>query len=439
MTEAQNHTIPSNWKMQFFPIWASQIFSILGSSLVQFALIWYLTQKTGSATILATATLVGMIPGVILGPFAGALVDRWNRRLVMIIADGSVALATIVLVILFWTGLIQIWHIYIIMFFRSLVGCFHYPAWGASTALMVPKEHMARISGLNQAMYGVLNIISPPLGALLMSVLPMYGVLSIDIGTAAIAIAPLLFVAIPQPKALPKPASSENMVITMLKDTREGFRYVWSWTGLFLIITMATLINFLLNPAFSLLPLLVKGHFNGEVAQLALLEAVYGVGVVIGGLGLTAWGGFKRKILTTMLGLIGMGIGVVIMGFAPSSLFAMAVGGMALTGLMNPICNGPLTAIIQTTVEPQIQGRVMSVINSAASAMSPLSLLVAGPVSDAIGIQAWYVVGGFACVLMAVASLFIKSVMTVEDQRKPVGEGLIAECAALDISQVPAD
>jgi len=155
------------WKPAFFTIWGGQALSILGSQLVQFALIWYLTILTGSATALATAALVGMLPNIILGPFIGALVDRWNRRRVMLASDSLVALATVALAILFALDLVQVWHIYVVMFIRALAGTFHSNAMSASTTLMVPVEHLTRVQGLNQLLNGGLNVAAAPLGALL--------------------------------------------------------------------------------------------------------------------------------------------------------------------------------------------------------------------------------------------------------------------------------
>ena len=212
--------VESNWKRTFFLIWTGQAFSLLGSSLVQFALVWWLTQKTGSATVLAAATFVALLPSVFLGPFVGALVDRWNRRIVMIAADGMVALATAALVILFWLDIAQVWHVYVVLFVRSLTGTFHFPAMQASTSLMVPDKHLSRISGLNQALRGILNIAAPPLGALLIGLIPMAAVMAIDIVTAAIAILPLLFVSIPQPQqANPSEAVTPT---TVLRDVAAG-------------------------------------------------------------------------------------------------------------------------------------------------------------------------------------------------------------------------
>ena len=294
------------WAPRFFTIWTGQAFSLFGSQLVSFAVIWWLTQTTGSATILATASLVGLLPQVILGPFTGTLVDRWNRRLTMIVADSLIALATIVLAILFALGTVQIWQVYALLFIRSVCGGFHWPAMQASTTLMVPKEHLTRIQGLNQMLQGGMSIISAPLGALLLVILPMQGILAIDVFTAMLAVIPLFFFQVPQPERndlLPEAQGKSSF----WQDFRAGLSYVWGWPGLMLIGIMAAVINFLLTPAFSLLPILITKHFNGQAIQLATLESFFGIGIIAGGLVLSAWGGFKRRVLTSLVGSGGDG------------------------------------------------------------------------------------------------------------------------------------
>ena len=188
------------WTSTFFTIWAGQAFSLLGSMLVQFALVWWLTATTGSGTVLATAALAALVPEILLGPFAGACVDRWNRRLVMLVADCLIALATLGLAALYALGALRPWHIYLIMMLRATGAAFHWPAMQASTSLMVPREHLSRVAGINQTLRGGLGIVSPPLGAILVQLLPLHGVLLIDVGTAALAIRPVVFVPIPQPE-----------------------------------------------------------------------------------------------------------------------------------------------------------------------------------------------------------------------------------------------
>jgi DHA3 family macrolide efflux protein-like MFS transporter len=403
-----------NWKRSFFTIWSGQAVSLLGSQLVQFALVWYLTDTTGSATILATASMVAFLPNVILSPFIGALVDRWNRRAIMLVADSFIALVTVALAIIFATGAIQIWHIYLLMFLRSIGGAFHGPAMTASTSLMVPKEHLTRVQGINQTLNGGLNIISAPLGALLVEVMPTQGILAIDVVTALFAILPLLFIAIPQPVKDPTDPETKPSV---LREMKEGLRYITGWRGIMIIAIFAAMINFLLSPAFSLLPLLVKEHFGGGALELGWINSVFGVGVVTGGLILGLWGGFKRRIYTSLVGVLGIGVGSLVLGLSPDHLFGLAIAGMALAGVSQPIANGSLGAIMQATVDPKYQGRVFTLLGSVAMGMTPIGLAVAGPLSDWLGIQTWFIIGGVVCSLMGLLMLTIPAVVNVEQGR----------------------
>lgn len=413
----ETNIVGSDWKRRFFTIWIGQAFSILGSGLVQFALVWYLTESTGSATILATATFFAIIPEIVLGPFAGALVDRWNRKRVMIVADASIALATLGLGILFWTGVIQTWHIFVILFLRSLGGSFHFPAMQASTSLLVPQEQLSRVAGMNQTIRGLISIAAPALGAFLMGMMPIYFILALDVVTATIAITPLFFFHIPQPnRTLIEPTTPR----TVIKDVVEGLRYVKAWPGMLLLLGCAALINFLFTPVDSLMPLLVTKHFNGDAIQLGLLSSTFGVGAVIGGLVLSVWGGFKRKIYTTMLGLVGMGVGVIVMGAAPSSLFYMALAGAVVCGFMGPIVNGPIFAIVQSNVDPSVQGRVMALISTFCMAMMPIGTMIAGPVSDLLGIRVWYFIAGGGILLMGLSGFVIPSLRKLEDHKTEV-------------------
>jgi DHA3 family macrolide efflux protein-like MFS transporter len=415
MTAIDNiHANDNRWLRRFAPLWGGQAVSLLGSRLVQFALVWHLTVQTGSTAVLATATLVAMLPEVLLGPFAGALVDRWDRRKVMIFADAAVALTTLGLVLLFLTGRVEIWQIYAAMFLRGLGGAFHWPAMQASTSLMVPQKHLARLSGANQALQGLLSIAAPPLGALLLSLMPIHWVLSIDLGTAALAILPLLFIFIPRP--IHKDGEVAVTPESVWRDVRAGLKYVGSWPGMLAILLMAMLINFLINPAFSFLPLLVTRQFQGGAAELGWLESGFGVGVITGGLLLSIWGGFKKKIVTSMAGLIGMGAGIFAVGLSGAGGYWLAFAGLAITGLMNPLVNGPLFALLQSKVDPEMQGRVFTLVVSGSGAISPLGMLVAAPVADWLGIQAWYLVGGVVCALMGVSGFLIKAVSTIDEQ-----------------------
>jgi len=399
------------WQIPFFTIWTGQQFSLIGSRAAQFALVWWLTRMTGSATVLATASLVAIIPEILLGPIAGAYVDRWNRRTVMIVADGIIALASLWLAYLFWTDAMQVWHIYVIMLVRAAGGSFHWPAMQASTSLMVPQKHLTRVAGLNQTMNGILNIASPPLGALLMEMLPLYGVMLVDVGTAMLAITPLFFVHVPQPARVDEGEAEKTSIWA---DIREGLRYIRSWPGLMALIGSAMILKVALTPAFSLLPLLVTDHFNGGATQLSLLESVAGVGILVGGLILSVWGGFRRKIYTTMMGMIVLGLGLVVLGLSPGRLFWMALANIFVVGLTIPLIDGPIMAILQKAVAPQMQGRVFTLMGSLLWITSPFSLAVAGPVTDWLGIQMWYVTAGVLCVAIGLVGFFTPAIANIE-------------------------
>ena len=405
----------------FFILWSGQAASLFGSQLVQFALIWWLTTTTGSATTLALASLMGLLPQVVLGPFVGVLVDRWNRRMTMLLTDGLIALATLVLALMFWAGVVQTWHVFAILFIRALGGAFHWPAMQASTSLMVPKEYLTRVQGFNQMLQGGLNIASAPLGALLLGFFPLQGILFIDLVTAVIAIGALLIIHVPQPERAPS-SSAATFFSEFRADLRAGLQYVWSWPALLLLMLMAVIINLVINPAFALLPLLVTEHFGGEALHLGAVEAMFGFGILIGGLLLGVWGGFQRRVLTSLVGLIGMGIGTLLMGMAPANMMWLAFVAAFIIGSTNSLVNGPVQAVFQATIEPEMQGRVFTLLGSAAGAMSPIGLIIAGPVADLLGIRSWFIFGGSVTLLMGIAGFFMPVLLHIEDGRSPQEE-----------------
>lgn len=395
-----NNIFQPGWKLPFFTIWTGQAFSLLGSTLVGFALIWWMTETTGSATILATAAMFEFLPRVFVGPIAGTLVDRWNRRQVMLIADTTTALATALLIYLVWVGNLQIWQIYLLMLVRSAAGAFHMPAMLSSTSLMVPEEQLTRVQGLNQLLQGLINIAAPVLGAVLIAVLPLYAVLAVDLGTALLAVLPLLFIFIPQPKVDP---SQVEKKATVWGDMRTGFRYVWDWAGLRNIVLLAVFINLISLPAITLMPLLVKNEFAGGAMEIASMQSSWAVGFLVGGVLLSVWGGFHRKILTANLAMFGTAVGFVMVGLAHNLAFEMALAGIFIAGMMNVLLNGPAFALLQTVVADDMQGRVLSLVISLANAMTPIGLLIAGPVAERTGVSTMFI---FASLMFVVSGVF---------------------------------
>jgi len=398
----------NNWAVQFYTLWTGQALSLLGSQLVQFAIIWYLTQKTNSATTLAIASLMGLLPGVLLSPFIGTWVDRGSRKQILIAADTTVALATLALAALFAFHIVETWHIFVILLVRAVAGGFHQSAFGASVVLLVPKEQLARVQGFNQALYGGMNIISAPLGAYLLEIIPMQGILGIDVGTALLAVFILFLIQIPQPER------SAETKATFWQDFAAGFRYIIAWRGLVILLGLVMVINFFYSAAEPLTPLLITKHFGGNAQQLGWWLSSFAVGTVFGGLLLGTWGGFKRKIITAQSGLILMGLSTATVGIVPSNLFWAGLAANTTVGFLLPIINGSFGATLQAAIKPEMQGRVFAFIFSAAMLVSPLSLMIAGPFADAFGIQRWFLIAGTSCVMMGILGFFSSDVMRME-------------------------
>ncbi len=399
----------SRWQVRFFTVWTGQALSLVSSELVQFALVWWLIETTESATVLSVATMIALLPRAIMSPFAGALVDRWNRRVVMIVADSVIALSLGWLVFCFATDQVQVWHIYVVILLRAIGGAFHMPAMLASTSLMMPKKHLSRIAGMNQMMHGIVMVVVPPLGALLLGVLSFGAIIALDIAGAMLAIIPLILISIPQPECDTAFPSTESV----WGDVCQGLQYIQNWRGAVGMLTISTLINFIMRPAFQLIAVLVVSQFGGAEIEFGWMAAALGAGFVAGGLALSVWGGFRRKMLTSLMGIVGAGLAILVVGLAPQTAFTLALGAIFMAGFMMPMCMGPIQALVQSAVDPSMQGRIFTIMSSASTLISPLSLVIAGPLFDALGPQVWYMWGGIAAVLIGLAGLGTSTILNL--------------------------
>lgn len=409
----------SPWMRRFFIMWTGQAFSLLGSALVQWALMLWLAITTGSPLILAIAAAMGMLPQVFLSPLAGAYVDRIDRKLVMVLADLLTALSTLILMVLFVLGSAELGCIFLVMFFRSAMQAFHWPAMQASTSLMVPEAHLARIGGLNQSVIGLSSILGPALGAMLYVAFPMHLVLAVDVVTAALAIATMLATRIPEIRR----AEGKDQA-TVWRNMTEAYSYLASWRGALLIVTVFSVVNFLITPAFTFFNLLTLYHFGQGPFEVALIDIMAGFGMIAGGLTLGIWGGTRRKIVTCMGALASSGGAVMIIGFLPPGGFIIAVISTLFIGTALAMVNGTIMAILQKGIRADMQGRVFALLGSLASGMSPLGLALSGPFAGVFGIQAWFIAGGLIMVVVSAALFFIPVVLHIEDH--------IAEAVAIE-------
>ena len=394
----------------FLVLFAGQAFSLFGSRLVQFALVWHLTELTKSPSVLATASIAALLPQVFIGPFAGALVDRWNRKVVMMVADSLIALSILFLAFMFSVGRVEVWHIYAVMMFRAAGGAFQWPAMQASTSMMVPRKHLSRVAGLNQSLSGLVAVSAPPLGALFLAIMPIEYVLVIDVLTAIFAVGPLVFITVPQPE---HDAGSARGV---LGDMKEGFQWIFKQKGLLVIMLMSLCINMVTTPTFTMLPLLITEFFKGGAIELAWVQSANGVGMILGGLILGVWGGFKSKINTAFSGLFVASIGLLVFSRTPADMLWIGVASMFVFGFMNSIANSTFFSVLQALIPHEMQGRVFTLIMSTSVAVSPIGLAIAGPIVELTGLRFWFVISGIVFLLGSLVGFTVPIVRTLEEE-----------------------
>jgi MFS transporter, DHA3 family, macrolide efflux protein len=398
--------VTGNWQPRFWTIWLGQALSLIGSALTQFILLWWITQTTNSANALATAGIAGLLPQALLSPLGGAVADRYSRRLIMIVTDSITALCMIVLIVLFSSGAIQLWHVYTLMALRSSMQAFQTPASSASAAMLVPKDWLPRVAGMNQTLMGVMTIAAAPLGALALAWMPLERALLIDVATALLGIVPLFFYAIPQVR-------NDSPNSSLLADIREGLRFVRGNSGLVKLYGLLGLVILTIFPTFSLLPLLIKDHFKGGINEVALLEGLSGIGMIVGGVMISVWPPRNKVVMFLISFAVSCGT-VALTALAPSNMLWLAIGWWVLSGISFSSGQAPMTAILQTVVPNQMQGRTQALMNTIMGFAGPIGLVITGPLGESFGVRTIFIWGGALSALVCALGLFSGDLMGIE-------------------------
>jgi len=398
------------WQPRFFSIWIGQSLSLIGSSLTQFVLIWWITQETGSANALAIAGMMALLPAALFSPIAGAVADRLSRRMVMIVADSITAGCMLALVMLFASERIQLWHIYTLMFIRSTMQSFQQPAASASTMNLVPRDWLERVAGLNQSMQGVMTIASAPLGALALAILPIQGALMIDVVTAVLGILPLFIYRIPQPSLVLHESPK-----SFLHEIQDGAKYILGQPGLLTLYVVSGLVVLTVMPTFALTPLLVKQHFNGGVTEVAVMEGLAGVGIILGGVLVSVWKSSIRRVLIVLISFAISCATVALTALAPGDMLWLAIFWWFISGVTFSTGNAPMVALLQGMIPNELQGRTLSLLNMVYGLAGPIGLAIAGPLGDIFGVRAIFIVGGALSALINLLALFSKSLWNIEN------------------------
>jgi DHA3 family macrolide efflux protein-like MFS transporter len=360
----------------FLLIWAGQLFSILGSGLTSFALGVWIYEQTGQATTFALVALFASLPSLLILPLAGSLADRWNRRLILILADSGAAIGTVAMVLLLWFGELQIWHIYIVVTFSSVFSAFQEPAYMASVTMLVPKMQFARANGLIQMGQAVGSIVTPILAGVLYVAIGLRGIVLIDLTSFFLAVTPLLIVRIPQPRIS---AAHETRKRNVMSDFAFGWNYIRTREGLLGLLLYYAMVNFSLNFSGVLNgPMILAAH---SATVLGSVQTATGVGLLAGGLLMSAWGGPKKGKIPAVIGFITLAmIGLIIAGLRKQPVFPII--GYFLLMFCIPMASGMSMAVWQSKVASDMQGRVFSVRAMLSRSMMPLAFLSAGPLAD---------------------------------------------------------
>ncbi|MBL8057116.1 MAG: MFS transporter [Anaerolineales bacterium] len=368
---------PQNMR-KFLAIWAGQVISLIGSGLTSFGLAVWIFQRTGAATPFALTALFSTLPRIVLAPVAGVVADRWNRRLIMILADTGSALVTLTALLLMLSGQFAIEHIYLIALAGAVCGAFQEPAYTASITQLVPAAHLGRANGLVQLSQALEMLAAPIIAGALFPLIGLAGLITIDLLTFGAAVGALLLIPVPQPAAAPR--SERNGARQFAHDLAFGFRYLAARPGLLGLLLFAALANFLLNGATVLTGPLVLTFSTPAV--LGLMQSVLGLGMLAGSVVISAWGGPRRRVAGSLSFVALMAVGLALVGVWPSPWTVGA--GLALMVFCAPVASGCNQAIFQAKVAPEVQGRVFAVRSMIARSMLPLATLLAGPLADQV-------------------------------------------------------
>jgi len=407
-----------NWKQTFYIIWTGQLFSTLTSSIVGFAIVYWLGVETRSASVLAYAMIAALLPQAVLGLFTGVFVDRWDRKKTMIFADSFIAFCTAILCLMFYLGKVEIWQIYILLTLRSIGGAFHSPAMQASIPLLAPESQLMRIAGVNQMIASVSNIAGPAIAAILITVMDMTYVLMFDIVGAVIACTSLLFVTIPNPEK-----KDTQQTKNILREVKEGLVAIFEKRGLAWLFSFDVLASFFILPVAALFPLMTLNHFGGTTFQMGLVEVAWGVGMLIGGvvLGLKKMKMANKVILMNITDII-MGLAFFLSGLLPASGLIPFFVLTTIGGIVGAIFWGAFTVILQTKIDAAKLGRVFSIYGSLTILPAIPGLVATGYIADTIGLTTIFIIAGIALIGTGISLLCIPSVR--ELGRSTVGHQL---------------
>lgn len=395
-----------NWQKNVILFLASQIISLFGSMLVQYAITWYITLETQSGVMMTISIICGILPTFFLSPFAGVWADRYDRKMLIILADFLIAVATLVIAILFLMGYDSIRLLFVVSGVRALGAGIQMPAIGAFLPQIVPEDKLTKVNATNSSLQSMVTLLSPMLSGALLTMATIETIFLIDVITAAIAVSILLlFLHVP---VHAKAAAKQQ--ISYFGDMSDGLTYINNHGFIKTLFVFDAVFLILIAPLSFLTPLQVARSFGDDVWRLTAIEVTYSLGMMLGGVIMASWGGFKNKIHTIVFASLAVGICTFALGIVPYFWIYLFI--MGLVGLVLPIFNTPFTVLIQQKVDGDFLGRVFSVLTMISTSLMPLAMLAYGPLADSIKIE-WLLIGTGLLVL-ALSLVMLRNKVLIE-------------------------
>lgn len=395
----------NNWKKTVATFMISQTTSLLGSMLVMYSIMWYVTLSTQSGLMMTIMVLCSFVPAILISPFAGVWADRLNRKKLMIIADLGIALVTLVIAILFFIGIRDLWIIFVVSVVRAFGQSVHQPAVSAVYPQIVPKDKLIKVQGVAQGIQSTSMIVMPLLAGLLLATFDIEYILFIDVITAVIAV----FILIAYVKLPKHEAELNQTTIQYFDDIKQGLKYTFTHKLVFNILLFGFLFMLMVAAPSFLTYLQVARVFGPEAWRLSLLEAIFGSGMLIGSIVISIWGGFRNRLKTFFFAYIAIGLGTVGLGLPFN--FWIYIGFWGFVGFFISISNPILVSLIQEKVDPNYIGRVFSVFGLINTISLPLGMLFFGPMSDVIDVSIMIFIAGVMMIIIAVVPLFNQKLM----------------------------
>lgn len=404
---------PEHWLRTFLIIFTGQAFSLLGSAAVNFAVVWWLTVETGSAAVLAYASIAAILPQALIGPIAGAYVDRWDRRLTIIVADAFIALTSVGLIVLFAMDAPSTPLLMGIIALRSFAAAFHTPASQAALPMYVPAGQLTRVAGWNFFLSSGVAMAGPVLGALLIGVMSMPAVFAVDVLGALIAILSLLIVRIPNPER-----EDAGQAPDLIRELLDGWRELAHHRGLFHLALMLTLVTLIWMPINALFPLMTRAHFGGDAGMASIAELAFGAGMLVGSMAIGTLSVRFSGVRLVIGGISVVGAALGMAGSLPTTAFPYFVVTCVAMGIAVPLFGAPITAMFQTLIDPDKLGRVMSLYMTMSMLVAPIGLLLAGPLAERTGVSVWFAMSGVAILFVGAAIAAIPSIRGIDREMR---------------------